>query len=134
MLKHQGKFACGRFSNGDIFFMTNNKRRCMLEDHGGAIYMVSSNSFLCEPYEGLGLDEWISYGSVEPLAKFVFPSALDAMLSMGVKIYFVDDSTYARYWQTGSSDAEWNAFFKPLRSITKEQLAREWRELKGLVK
>jgi hypothetical protein len=134
MLKHKGKFACGRLSGGDIFYMTNDKRRCILEDQGGAIYLLSSDSFFCEPYESLGLDEWISYGSIKPLLKFIFPSALDAMLSMGVKIYFVDDSTYARYWRTGTSDAEWTAFFKPLRHLTQEQLDRERLELKVLAR
>jgi len=130
MLKHKGKFACGRLPSGDIFFMTNDKRQCILDDQGGAIYLLPSDSFFCEPYESLGLDEWISYGSVKPLTKFSFPSAIDAMLAMGVKIYFVDDNTYTRYWRTGSSDAEWNAFFKPLRCLTKEQLARERIDLK----
>jgi len=130
MLKHKGKFACGRLPCGDIFFMTNDKRSCILEDQGGAIYLLPSGSFFCEPYESLGLDEWISYEAIKPLTKFTFSSALDAMLSMGVRIYFVDDSTYARYWRIGSSDTEWNAFFKPLHYLTKEQLARDRFELK----
>jgi hypothetical protein len=125
MLKHEGRFACGRLPNDEIFYLTDNKRQCIMEDQGGAIYVVPASSFFCEAHVSLGVDEWISYGSISPLAKFEFPSALDAILDFGVKVYFVDGHTYARYWRLGSSDAEWMAFFKHLKPLTKEQLAVE---------
>lgn len=125
MLKHHGKFACGRLPNGDIFFMTDDKRRCILEDHGGAIYIVPATTFFCESHVSLGVDEWMSYGAIRPLTKFIFPSALDAILDFGVKVFFVDGDTYARYWQLGSSNDAWTAFFKTLKPLTKDQLASE---------
>ena len=125
MLKHRGKFACGRLPNERLFYMTDDKKGCILNDKGGAIYVVPSASFFCEAHVSLGTDEWLSYSSIEPLYKFVFPSALDAILDFGVRVYFVDASTYARYWRLGSSDKEWLSFFKHLQPLTKEQLALE---------
>lgn len=125
MLKHKGKFACGRLPNGDIFYMTNDKRRCIAEDQGGTIYVVPSATFFCEAHVSLGVDEWISYSAIRPLAKFSFPSVLDAMLDFNVKIYFADNETYYRYWHLSSSEDEWVAFFKHLQPLTKKQLAEE---------
>lgn len=125
MLKHHGKFACGRLPNGDIFYMTDDKRRCILEDRGGAIYVVPAATFFCEAHVSLGVDEWITYAAVKPLAHFIFSSALDAILDFGVKVYFVDNNTYAHYWQLGPSNDEWAAFFRPLHPLTKLQLATE---------
>ena len=125
MLKHHGKFACGRLPDGNIFYITDNKRQCILDDQPGAIYVVPAESFFCEAHVSLGVDEWISYGAIKPLAKFVFQSALDAILDFGVKVYFVDSTTYARYWRLSSSNDEWSAFFKPLASLTKAQLVSE---------
>ena len=131
MLKHHGKFACGRLPNGDIFYMTDDKRRCITEDHGGAIYVVSATTFFCEAHVSLGVDEWISYAAVKPLSKFTLSSALEAILEFGVKVYFVDKHTYAEYWRLGSGERGWNAFFKPLKPCTKEQLASERALLAG---
>ena len=125
MLNHEGKFACGRLPNDEIFYLTDDKRRCIMEDHEGAIYVVPASSFFCEAYISLGVDEWISYAAIKPLSRFVFPSALDAILDFGVKVYFVDGHTYARYWRLGSSEAEWMAYFKHLKPLTKAQLAIE---------
>ena len=125
MQKHQGRFACGRLPNDEIFYLTNDKKGCIMEDHGGAIYVVPSSTFFCEAHISLGVDEWISYAAVRPLATFVFASALDAMLDFGVKVYFVDNATYSRYWRLTSCCAEWMAFFRSLRPLTRSQLEKE---------
>lgn len=125
MLKHKGRFACGRLPNGDIFYMTNDKKRCIAEDQGGAIYVVPSATFFCEAHVSLGVDEWISYSAIRPLAKFPFPSVLEAMLDFNVKIYFVDNETNYRYWHLSSSEDEWTMFFERLQPLTKKQLTME---------
>ncbi len=125
MLKHQGKFACGRLPSGDVFYLTEDTKRCIRDDHGGAIYVVSSATFFCQTQISLGLDEWISYAALRPLAKFTFPSALEAILDFGVKVYCVDSCTYAQYWRLRSDNDEWTAFFGRLSPMTKAQLALE---------
>ena len=66
-------------------------------DVGGACYEVPGEGFMCDPKFPTGGSEWTSRDAVTPLAKEIYPSALDAMIEHGVQVYFVDPSTLKKY-------------------------------------
>jgi len=58
-------------------------------DKGGAIYTLSSTSFIIDPQFTKSSQEYTSRIPVKPIAKEIFNSGLKAMLKHGVKVYFV---------------------------------------------
>jgi hypothetical protein len=66
-------------------------------DKGGYIYTLPPETFGADPNKGLGLFEWTSQSPVKPKAKKYFSSGLSAMREYGVKVYVVDQETFARF-------------------------------------
>jgi len=58
-------------------------------DRGGAIYVLPSETFENDPHKGLGTREWTSKVPVRPIKKKLYESGLEAMLVMGVQVYFI---------------------------------------------
>ena len=63
-------------------------------DNGGAIYSLPLTTFEINPEKGLRELEWTSVETVIPIGKEIVPSALNDMLKHGVKVYFVDKTTF----------------------------------------
>jgi len=72
------------------YFVCGDEMRFKKKDKGGAIYCLSSDTFETDPTKGLGKREWVSKASAKPMNKEEYWSGLEAMLSMGVQVYFVD--------------------------------------------
>lgn len=83
-------------TSGVPFIVIKDKERFLANDKGGAIYKLSSESFSCDPSKGMKESEWVSKEPVTPVAKKDCPSALDAMVEAGVKVFFVDDETFGK--------------------------------------
>jgi hypothetical protein len=62
-------------------------------DPGGTIYNFSSDNFQTDPDKGLGEYEWVSKVPVKPQGKTDYPSVVDALLELGVQVYFADTDT-----------------------------------------
>lgn len=83
----------GRF-NGVNYALYCDKAKFIKEDKGGAIYTFSSDNFYHETKFGGTSDEWVSKSSVTPVSKRIYESGLEAMLSLGVQVYFVDKKVF----------------------------------------
>lgn len=64
------------------------------KDRGGAIYELPEDSFFETPQKGLSLYEQVSNKPVKPSGKTIYSSSLEALISAGIKIIFVDDSKF----------------------------------------
>lgn len=98
------------FDHGPVCCVCNHKENFMKHDKGGAIYLLPSDTFYYDlGFVGLSrkewfskaytedfgdLREWVSRDSVKPLYKIEFKSVLEAMLDLGVQVYFVDEDTF----------------------------------------
>lgn len=80
--------------DGIPYIIISDRERFEALDKGGVIYSLSSDTFKTDSKKGLGEFEYTSADAVKPSAKEVFDSALDAMISHGVKVYFVDRETF----------------------------------------
>jgi hypothetical protein len=76
------------------YIIISNKERYRTLDKGGFIYSLPNKTFENDPQKGLKELEWTSKEPVSPVEKEFIPSALDDMVRQGVKIFFVDESTY----------------------------------------
>ncbi len=79
--------------NGIQTMVISDRKRLEKEDRGGAIYELPSDTFVNE-IRGSAKDEWTSREAVKPTGQNVFYSGLEAMLDMGVQVYFVDENTF----------------------------------------
>jgi len=103
----------GSFNRGPTFCLCNNREKFLACDKGGAIYVLPAHNFYYDlGYKGITRNEWIkmSYDqrlesmgslcewankkSVKPLYKLEFDSTLQAMLSLGVQVFFVDNNQF----------------------------------------
>lgn len=75
--------------------VVSDRTRFEMQDKGGAIYELPSNTFIYD-IRGSAKDEWTSRESVKPIGKIVFDSGLEAMLKYGVQVYFVDKTTFKK--------------------------------------
>lgn len=82
-----------RFNKQPVIVVSDRKR-FERNDRGGAIYELSADTFTTDPSNGMGDAEWISRTPVIPRRKQVYPSAVNAMLELGVQVYFVDKKTF----------------------------------------
>jgi hypothetical protein len=80
--------------NGVPYLVVGDEEKFRNLDKGGAIYTLPSDTFNTDPTKGLGDMEWTSSEAVRPVAKEEYESALEAMLHIGVQVYFVDMATY----------------------------------------
>ena len=76
------------------YIVISDEERFRNLDKGGVIYTLPNTTFENDPEKGLRDMEWTSEKSVTPTGKEVVPSALKDMVEQGVKIFFVDKSTY----------------------------------------
>ena len=89
--------GAGRFSDaGPFAFYCKDERRFTDADKGGSVYAVPSVGFVSHLERGLGANEWSTATPAPVLAHFDYASALDAMLALGVQVYFVGDADFAR--------------------------------------
>ena len=63
-------------------------------DKGGYIYSIPSQTFETDMEKGLRALEYTSSEAVRPTGREFFPSALDAMIDYGIKVYFVDKEIF----------------------------------------
>lgn len=98
-----GNFIFTRNDNVDneklgniMYFLCKDRARFIKEDVGGAIYVLSSESFTCDENKGMGYLEWVARKPVMPLTKFVYNSTLHTMLDFGVQVFFVSEQEFER--------------------------------------
>jgi hypothetical protein len=97
-----------------VIMVISDKKRFNKEDKGGSVYLLPSEGFSFEEYKGLGIYEWINKGFVTPNLKIDFPSALVAMETLGVKVYFVEQEQFQHYLSLLGDDKK--QFLLQLRS------------------
>lgn len=76
------------------YIIISDRQRFESLDQGGYIYSLPSDSFETDLEKGLRELEYTSAESVEPNGREFVPSALQAMIENGVKVYFVDQDTW----------------------------------------
>lgn len=81
--------------NGVQVIIISDRERFEREDYGGVIYELPSDTFVHE-IRGGAKDEWTSRVSVKSNNKTEYKSALEAMLELGVQVYFVDKSIFGK--------------------------------------
>jgi len=83
--------------HGIPYMVISDRERFEALDKGGAIYHLPNTTFTTDPNKGLGNLEWASSEPVQPTHKEEHESALEAMLSHGVQVYFIDAPTYETF-------------------------------------
>ena len=83
--------SCGVSFSGPHCFIC---KKSSWNDTGGSIYELPSDSFSYDSNKGRGYLEWTSTESVNALKETVFESAAEAMMSLGVQLFFVDDDEF----------------------------------------
>ena len=63
----------------------------------GTIYLLPARSFRVYENKGLGIYECVSKEKITPLAKIPFSSALQAMKTLGVNVYFLNKAQFKFY-------------------------------------
>lgn len=72
------------------------KKRFKKADGGGTIYELACDNFTCN-IKKFGHDkEWVSTTEVKVKQSHYFESALEAMMSLSVQVYFVDKKIFER--------------------------------------
>jgi len=79
-------------TNGVEFAVYGDRDKFLQLDQGGAVYVLPSESFAVDQPDEHP-DEWTSPKPVMPIEKIEYDSALEAMLSNGVQVFFVDQAT-----------------------------------------
>ncbi len=81
--------------NSDVFVtVIADRERFLQRDKGGSIYTLSSETFETDPSKGMGKNEWVSSKPVKPVKNETYSSGLDAMIDLGVQVYFVDEAKF----------------------------------------
>lgn len=65
------------------------RERFLQRDQGGSIYTLPSETFETDPSKGMGRNEWVSKRPVKPTRNDKYSLGLDAMMALGVQVYFV---------------------------------------------
>ena len=60
------------------------------QDHGGTVYVFSSDSFYINTGKGLGDKERVSKTPVKPMEEIRFSSLLETLLEQGTEVYFIE--------------------------------------------
>jgi hypothetical protein len=82
---------------GDIhYFICSDREKFEIFDKGGAIYSLPTETFENDLNKGLGKKEWTSKKQVVPIEKEIYQSGLEAMLEMGVQVFFVGKETFEK--------------------------------------
>jgi len=80
-------------TNGTHYYLCGDEKTFRNMDRGGAVYSLPVIGFEYDNISGV----WVSSKPVEPIAREVFSSGLDAMISSGVQVYFVNLDTFDRF-------------------------------------
>ncbi len=80
--------------DGVPYIIISDRERFEALDQGGYIYSLPSDSFESDSNKGLRELEYTSNDFVEPIEQEFVPSALQAMIENGVKVYFVEPDTW----------------------------------------
>ncbi len=117
------KMASG-FMNDIPYVLVGDTAGFRAADEGGAIYELPSESFNFDPDLGVGYKEWTSTVPVKPVAKEEYDSALDAMMELGVQVYFADMDTLQRFREAHGEEK-----FKIVENLESEnqKLGRNYR-------
>lgn len=89
--KSSGSVEVTKFGDDAIIIISNTVEDFIAHDTGGAIYHLPADTFTTDPEIGMGEQEWVSSLPVAPIGKELYGTSLGAMLSVGVKVYFVTD-------------------------------------------
>ena len=93
--------AIGRYSDDEPWHaVVADEQRFRSLDRGGAIYCLPSGSFDHNPDANMGEIEWTSKEPVRPINKELIGSGLEAMIKLGVQVYFVNKATFAAIEQS----------------------------------
>jgi len=76
------------------YIVISDRQRFEALDTGSYLYSLPSDSFESDPEKGLRELEYTSIENVEPVGSEYIPSALNAMLENGVRVYFVDSEVW----------------------------------------
>ena len=79
------------------YFVCKDKVRFMKEDNGGAIYALPSDGFVSRANIGMRGSEWTNNKPIKPLYKFDFSSTLEAMINLGIQVFFMDESVFEKF-------------------------------------
>ena len=79
---------------GVNYFVCGDEEKFIKLDRGGAIYTLPSTTFINDPNKGLGKREWTSKRPVKPINKEEFDLGLEAMIEMGVQVYFISKEKF----------------------------------------
>lgn len=121
----------GSFDGGPLFVVCNNKKMWMKHDQGGYIHAVSSESFYVDlGFKGMtrkqwmsqaynsewgAILEWVSKEKVPVLYEFKIENTLNALLRLGVQMFFFDDETFKKY-QSIKDEKEMRDFMRNAQS------------------
>src|SRR5215471_9784345 len=87
------KVEISKFGDEAIIVINGTVEEFKAQDKGGAIYTLPSDTLTTDPHKGMKETEWVSAVPVKPIAKEIYPSALQAMLDFGVRVIFVDEAS-----------------------------------------
>lgn len=93
------------------YIIISDKERFESLDNGGTIYSLPSDSFETDIEKGLRDMEYTSGQEVAPIEAETVDSALETMIQLGVKVFFVDDETFK---QIQKSEDEGESILKNL--------------------
>jgi len=80
--------------NGVYVTVIADRARFLALDKGGSIYTLPSETFDTDETKGMGKNEWVSKEPVKPTKREDYTSGLQAMLELGVQVYFVDEAKF----------------------------------------
>lgn len=69
-------------------------------DKGAWMYQLPADSFYVDPNEGLGLFEWTSPAPVASTERKFYPSGLQAMMDLGVRVYSLSPDEFVKFRQS----------------------------------
>lgn len=92
--------------DGTPFIVISDRERFESLDTGGAIYSLPNDSFETDLEKGLRENEYSSEEVVEPIEIEEYESGLQAMIELGVNVYFVDKETFKKLAEAGEQGGE----------------------------
>jgi hypothetical protein len=99
------KVEISKFGDEAVMIISGTREDFIAHDKGGAIYTLPSDTFTTDPHRGMKETEWVSAVPVKPIAKEIYPSSLQAMLDLGVRVIFVDEASFKTIRE--SEDGGW---------------------------
>ncbi len=104
----------GRFGNR-FWIVVSDKKGYLKNDRGGAIYSLPADKFNYSPNKGTSYLEWTSKEPVKPIDKEVYDSGLEAMMNLGVEVYFVDKNTFKDFKKAEKQAGHGESFIDKLK-------------------